>query len=112
MDDNGTCVCYDSNNKEFFGKSIKSEIICLPQAVGSTTAGFLLQSVAAKGIQPKALLFARPAESLILAGIIAADVLEGKKIITIDGPGDDFLDSVKEGDIAEVLSCGTVIVNN
>ena len=112
LDDDGTCVCYDNNNKDLYGKSIKSEIICLPQAVGSTTAGFLLQSVAAKDLQPKAMLFARPCEPLILAGIIVADVLENKQIITIDGLGDDFLESVKEGDIVEVLSDGTVIVNN
>lgn len=111
LDANGTCVSHDINNKELYGKSLKNEIICMPQAVGSTTTGFMIQSVAAAGLQPKAMLFARKAESLILAGILVADIWENTQIITVDGLGEEFLDAVKDGDNIEVTADGEVLVS-
>jgi len=111
MDDDGTCVCNDVNNTELYGKSLKGEIICLPQAIGSTSSGFMIQSIAAADIAPKALLFARKADSLALAGILIADVWENTKIITIDGLGDDFLDAVKESSEVAVYADGRVVIS-
>ena len=110
MDADGTCVCYDVNNRDLYGKSLKDEIICIPQAIGSTSSGFMVQSIAAANIGPRAMLFARKADSLALAGILIADVWEDTKIITIDGLGDEFLDAVKESGGVEVYADGRVVV--
>ena len=106
----GACICSDYNNKELYGKSIKGEILCIPQAVGSTGAGFSLQSAAASGLHPKAFLFARRADPLALAGIIIADVWEDTRIITIDELGDEFLASVESGDEISIAADGKVTV--
>lgn len=101
-------MCSDQNNVELYGKQLSGNIICIPQAIGSTTAGMIIQSVAALGVEPKALLFARTAESLAISGVILADVWEDKKIITVDGLGDPFLETISEGDVVEITSDGTV----
>ena len=110
VDADGSCVCYDVNNKELYGKSLKGEIICIPQAIGSTSSGFMIQSIAAANIGPKALLFARSADSLSVAGVIIADVWENTEIITIDNLGDNFLDAVAEGNEIVVHKDGKVAV--
>ncbi|MCL2367922.1 MAG: DUF126 domain-containing protein [Oscillospiraceae bacterium] len=110
MDADGSCICNDINNKDLYGKAIGGGILCIPQTIGSTSAGFMLQAVAAAGLQPKALLYARPAEPLVLAGILVADIWEDTRIITIDDLGQDFLDSVRDGDEIEIQLDGTVRV--
>lgn len=102
----------DQNNKELYGKQLTGSIICIPQVIGSTTAGMIIQSIAALGVEPKALLFARTAESLAIAGVLLADVWENKKIITVDGLGDDFLETIQEGDEVEIGLNGTVRICN
>ncbi|TEB07935.1 hypothetical protein Psch_01490 [Pelotomaculum schinkii] len=101
-------ICVDQNNKEFFGKKLTGEILCIPQVVGSTTAGMIIQSVAALGTQPKAMLFSHTAESLAISGVLLADIWENKKIITVDGLGDEFLNYVKGGEQLEITADGTV----
>jgi len=110
MENDGSCVCNDINNPEMYGKSLNGEILCIPQAIGSTSSGFMMQSIAAANIGPKAMLFARKAEPLALAGILIADIWEGAQIITIDELGDDFLSTVKNGDQIHITPDGTVVV--
>ena len=98
----------DPNNKELYGKQLTGNIICIPQAIGSTTAGMVIQAVAALGAEPKAILFARTAESLAIAGVLLADIWENKKIITVDGLGNDFLETIQEGDVVVITSDGIV----
>ena len=76
--------------------------------IGSTTAGMLIQTVAAMGIQPKAMLFLATAESLAISGVLLADIWENTKIVTVDGLGERFLESVQEGQTVEVAEDGTV----
>jgi len=110
MDGDGSCVCGDIGNPDLYGKSLQDEIICIPQAIGSTSSGFMLQSIAAAKIGPKAILFARPGESLALAGLFVADIWENTQIITVDSLGDDFLDAVKDGDEICIHADGRVEV--
>ena len=98
----------DQNNPDVFGKALTGKIICLPQTIGSTTGGMLLQAAADIGLSPAAFLFSKEIDSLAAAGVILADVWQGKSIITIDNLGDDFLDTVKSGNIIEITGDGTV----
>ena len=63
-------VCSDQNNKDIFGKVMTDKIICLPQTIGSTTGGIVLQASAACGMSPKAMLFSEHIDTLAGAGII------------------------------------------
>ncbi len=103
-------ICADQNNTELFNKDLTNKIICLPQTIGSTTGGMVLQAVSQLGIGPAAMLFSQHIDSLAAAGIILTHVWNGKNIITIDQLGEDFLQTVKSGQAVEVLEDGTVIV--
>ena len=101
-------LCTDQNNPDLFQKDFSGAILCIPQVIGSTTAGMLIQTVAAMGIQPKAILFSATAESLAISGVLLADIWENTKIVTVDGLGDRFLESVQEGQTVEVAEDGVV----
>ena len=101
-------LCTDQNNPDLFQKDLSGTILCIPQVIGSTTAGMLIQTVAAMGIQPKAMLFSATAESLAISGVLLADIWEDTKIITVDGLGDRFLQSVQDGQTVEVTEDGSV----
>ena len=101
-------LCTDQNNPDLFQKDLSGAILCIPQVIGSTTAGMLIQTVAAMGIQPKAILFSATAESLAISGVLLADIWENTKIVTVDGLGDRFLESVQDGQTVEVAEDGAV----
>jgi len=105
-----TIVGSDQNSPDTYGKSITGKIICLPQTIGSTTGGMLLQAAADMGLSPAAFLFSKEIDSLAAAGVVLADVWLGKTIITIDNLGDDFLNIVKSGDTIEITEDGSVYV--
>ncbi len=101
-------LCTDQNNPDLFQKDLSGAILCIPQVIGSTTAGMLILTVAAMGIQPKAMLFSATAESLAISGVLLADIWENTKIVTVDGLGDSFLETVREGQLVEVAEDGSV----
>ncbi|CAK7028578.1 DUF126 domain-containing protein [Tissierella carlieri] len=103
-------ICSDQNNKDLYNKNLTNKIICLPQTIGSTTGGMVLQAIVELGIGPSAMLFSEHIDSLAAAGIILAEVWNGKKIITIDQLGNEFLEYVKTGQKIEIKDDGTVIV--
>jgi len=109
---NNSAICSDQNNKDIYGKELAGKIICLPQTIGSTTGGMILQSVAKLGIGPKAMLFSEHIDSLAAAGIILCDVWNNKRIVAIDQLGREFLDYVKTGQQIEIREDGTVVVSD
>jgi predicted aconitase with swiveling domain len=103
-----TAQCADTGNRELYEKNLTDKIICLPKTTGSTSAGAVWQRVAQMGIAPKAMLFSQSIDSLAAGGLIVADVWAGTRIVTVDQLGDEFLDSVKEGDRVVIREDGTV----
>ena len=61
-----------------------------------------------KGIAPKAMLFANHIDSLAACGILMGDNWLGKRIVTVDLLGDNFLNAVKTGDKVTVYKDGTM----
>lgn len=98
----------DQNNPDIFQKNVTGKALCLPQTIGSTTGGMVLQVICSMGINPACLLFSEHIDSLAGAGVILSVVWEDSKLIAIDQLGQEFLDTVKTGDIIEVTEDGTV----
>ena len=101
-------IVADQNNKDIFEKNITGKALCLPQTIGSTTGGMVIQVICSMGINPACLLFSEHIDSLAGAGVILSVVWENSKMIAIDQLGQDFLDTVKTGDTIEVTEDGTV----
>jgi predicted aconitase with swiveling domain len=106
-----SAVCADSSNAELFGKRLDGKIICLPNTIGSTSAGAVWQRVAYLGVAPKAVLFSMPIDSLAAGGLIIADLWARKRIVTIDQLGNEFLRTVNDGDWITVEEDGVTIIN-
>ena len=98
----------DQNNPDIYQKNITGKALCLPQTIGSTTGGMVLQVICSMGINPACLLFSEHIDSLAGAGVILSVVWEHSNLIAIDQLGQEFLDTVKTGDIIEVSEDGTV----
>ncbi len=102
--------CADSSNQELYGKNLTGKIICLPKTVGSTSSGAVWQRVARMGVAPRAMLFSQQIDSLAASGLVVADVWAGKRIVTVDQLGDEFLNSVKDGNWIVIRKDGTVTI--
>ena len=101
-------IVADQNNKDIFDKNITGNALCLPQTIGSTTGGMVIQVICSMGINPACLLFSEHIDSLAGAGVILSVVWENSKLIAVDQLGQEFLVTVKTGDTIEVTEDGTV----
>ena len=103
-------IVSDQNNPDLYGKNITGKILCLPQTIGSTTGGLVIETVVSMGIAPRAFLFSKHIDSLAASGIILSKVRLASDVIAIDELGDEFLESVKDGDEISISLDGTVMV--
>jgi predicted aconitase with swiveling domain len=102
--------CTDPNNKEFYKKDLSGAIICTTTTVGSSLGGAALMGVGSLGVGPRALLFSQHVDSVSLAGVLMDDIWNGRRVITIDLLGEEFLNTVKSGDPISIKEDGTVTV--
>ncbi len=100
----------DQNNKDVYGKNLTGVALILPQTIGSTTGGLVIQTICQMGINPSALLFSEEIDSLAASGVILAKNWENSNIIAIDKLGKEILTEIKTGDIIKVSEDGTVEV--
>ncbi|MBQ0167178.1 MAG: DUF126 domain-containing protein [Treponema sp.] len=103
-------IVADQNNPDIFEKNITGKALCLPQTIGSTTGGMVIQVICSMGINPACMLFSEHIDSLAGAGVILSVVWEHSNMIAIDQLGQEFLDTVKTGDTIEVKEDGTVTI--
>ncbi len=107
--DKKSIVCSDQNNPDLYDKVLTGRAVCLPKTIGSTTGGMVLQTVAARGAGPAALLFSERIDSLAAGGVILAKVWNGVDVVTVDGLGDEFLRFVEDGMSITIKPDGTVV---
>ncbi len=100
----------EPNDFEPHGNVITGAILCLPQTIGSTIGGRMIEGLAKKGLAPKAMLFSLKIDTLAAAGVVLAEIWAGNRIVTVDELGSGFLETVQEGQIIEVHKDGTVIL--
>lgn len=103
-------VVSDQNNKELYKKNITGKALCMPETIGSTTGGMIIQTIAVRDLAPKAWLFSHPIDPLSASGIILSNVWNDAGLIAIDSLGDEFLSAVKDGDKIEIKADGTVSI--
>ena len=102
--------CTDANNKELEGKDLSGAIICTPQTVGSTMGAGAIMGMNLLGVGFKAMLFSSHVDSIAACGLITDAVWNNRKVITIDLLGDEFMETVKNGDKIKIHEDGTVEV--
>ena len=102
--------CTDANNPELYQKDMKGAIMCTPQCVGSTMGAGCLMGLSELGVGLKAFLFSSHIDSIAAGGVIIDDVWYGRRVITIDLLGDEFIETVKTGDPISIAEDGTVTV--
>lgn len=100
----------DQNNPDVYGKNLTGIALILPQTIGSTTGGLVIQTICQMGINPAAILFSGEIDSLAASGVILAKNWENSPIIAIDKLGDEILTAIKTGDRIKVTEDGTVTV--
>lgn len=100
----------DQNNPDIYKKELTGKILCLPTTIGSTTGGLVIQTICQMKINPRAMLFSEPIDSLACSGIILARNWENSDIIAIDNLGEEFLKTAKSGDTIEIKEDGTVTI--
>lgn len=100
----------DQNNPDVYGKNLTGVALILPQTIGSTTGGLVIQTICQMKINPSALLFSEEIDSLAASGVILAKNWENSDIIAIDKLGSDILSEIKTGDIIKIGEDGTVEV--
>ncbi len=98
----------DQNNPDVYGKNLTGVALILPQTIGSTTGGLVIQTICQMGINPSAMLFSEEIDSLAASGVILAKNWENSKIIAIDKLGSKILSEIKSGDKIRVDEDGTV----
>ena len=103
-------IASDQNSPDLYGKNITGIALCLPQTIGSTTGGMVLQVICSMKINPACLLFSESIDSLAAAGTVLAKVWENSDVIVIDRLGKEFLETVKTDDEIEVKEDGTVVI--
>ena len=104
-------IVSDQNNKDLYKKNITGKILCLPQTIGSTTGGLVIQTAANRHLAPAAMLFADEIDPLAASGVVLSNVWEKVPLLCIDGLGRDFLDAVKTGDKITIKKDGKVIID-
>ena len=102
--------CTDANNKELYQKDLKDAIICTPQTVGSTMGAGALMGMNELKVGAKAFLFSSHIDSIAAGGLIIDDIWNGRRVITVDLLGDEFMETVKTGDPIVIKEDGTVEV--
>jgi len=104
-------ICQDHSNQDLYGLDLANAILCVPKTIGSSAAACMYMLIVERGIAPKAMLFSESIDSIAACGLIMADNWsDGDRIITVDGLGQAFLDTVKTGDQIDITADGTVTV--
>jgi predicted aconitase with swiveling domain len=102
--------CTDANNAELYKKDLSGAIICTPQTVGSTMGAGAIMGMNLLGVGFKAMLFSSHIDSIAAGGLIMDAIWNDRKVITVDLLGDDFMNTVKNGDKITISEDGTVAV--
>lgn len=86
---------------ELFQKNIKGKVLVFPTCIGSTFTGMVLMQLMYKKEAPKAMII-QNSDSLLVSGVILAEVWFNCGIPVVEYRGKDLYDKVHTGDTVEV----------
>lgn len=98
----------DSGNQEIYGKRLDGKILCIPNSIGSTSAGAVWTRISKLGVAPLAVLFSETIDPLAAGGLMVADIWAGANIIVLDQLGESFLENVTTGSYLHIYRDGSV----
>ncbi len=105
-------ICGDHDAPELYGKNLTGSALCIPTAIGSTSAGAVWELVARRNVAPAVILLSSKIDSLSAAGLILAEKWANNRIYAVDSLGEDFINTVAEGDMISVEEDGTVTIES
>ena len=86
---------------ELFQKNIKGKVLVFPTCIGSTFTGMVLMQLMYKKEAPAAMII-QNADSLLVSGVILAEVWFNSGIPVVEYRGKDLYDKILTGDTVEV----------
>ena len=86
---------------DLYRKKIAGSILVFPSCIGSTYSGMVLMELIAHGDAPAAMIVGR-SDSLLVSGIVLADVWFGRGIPLVEYGSDDLFERIRTGDAVEV----------
>jgi predicted aconitase with swiveling domain len=107
----GVVVSAAAHNQEILGQTLTGCVLCMPAAVGSTSAGPAWDLLASRGMGPAAVLCAGPIDPLTAGGLIVASLWDGSTVPVVDRLGMAFLEAVCTGNWVDVEVEGQVRVS-
>lgn len=86
---------------EFYRKNIKGKVLVFPACIGSTYTGMVLLELMYRRIAPAAIVV-QAVDSLLVSGVVLADVWFGRGIPVVEYGSEDLFDKIHTGDSVEV----------
>ena len=82
---------------DLHGANLKGKVMVIPSCIGSTHTGLVLLDLVSRATGPAAIVV-QAADSLLVSGVILADVWYDRSIPVLEYPGADLFDLVATGD--------------
>jgi len=86
---------------DLFGKNLDGTVFIFPACIGSTYTGMMLMELLRTGHGPAAIVVGQ-ADSLLVSGVVLAEVWFGKGIPVVEYDTEDLMGKVKTGEMIEV----------
>ena len=97
---------------ELHGRNVAGQVLVFPACIGSTHTGLVLLELVARGAGPAGLLV-QAGDSLLVSGVVLADVWFDRVIPIVEYPGADLFDRIADGMTVELDgTTGTITIND
>ena len=96
---------------DLYGQKLRGTVLVFPSCIGSTYPGLLMLELIKDDEAPVAMIV-QQADSLLVSGLVLADVWFGKKVPVVQYESDDLFDQVATGQRVEVdADTGTIRIS-
>ncbi|SHG78605.1 aconitase X swivel domain-containing protein [Ferrimonas marina] len=96
---------------ELFEQNIANKVLVFPSCIGSTHTGLVLLDLVSLERGPAALIVQQN-DSLLVSGVVLAQVWFGKSIPIIEYPGDDLFEHIHNGQSISIDEQGQIHIGD
>jgi predicted aconitase with swiveling domain len=86
---------------DLYGEKLNGKVLVFPSCIGSTYTGLLLLELIKGGEAPVAMVV-QQADSLLVSGLVLAEVWFGQKVPLVQYESNDLFEAISSGDEIEV----------